>query len=102
MAAGDTGFPGWLDAARGDFGQREEQGSRLEERLHLPRDLHRLVQGAPDRLDPLMRIVLRRLNPMDALGEHIGRQYLEAKRTEWREYIMQVSQWELENYLAKY
>jgi glutamine synthetase len=37
-----------------------------------------------------------------ALGDHIARNFLEAKRQEWREYISQVSQWELENYLAKY
>ena len=37
-----------------------------------------------------------------ALGEHITRHFVEAKRQEWREYITQVSPWELENYLAKY
>jgi glutamine synthetase len=37
-----------------------------------------------------------------ALGEHITRQFVEAKRQEWRAYITQVSSWELENYLAKY
>ena len=38
----------------------------------------------------------------DALGEHIARNFLEAKRQEWGDYISQVSQWELDNYLAKY
>ncbi|HEU4641994.1 MAG TPA: type I glutamate--ammonia ligase [Gemmatimonadaceae bacterium] len=38
----------------------------------------------------------------DALGDHITTNFLEAKRQEWRDYIMQVSQWELDNYLAKY
>ena len=37
-----------------------------------------------------------------ALGPHITAQFLAAKRQEWSEYITQVSQWELENYLAKY
>ncbi len=37
-----------------------------------------------------------------ALGEHITENFLAAKRQEWREYITQVSQWELDNYLAKY
>jgi len=35
----------------------------------------------------------------DALGEHIMSAYLRAKRTEWDEYRIQVSQWELERYL---
>jgi glutamine synthetase len=37
-----------------------------------------------------------------ALGEHVTRHFVEAKRQEWREYITQVSPWELENYLVKY
>ena len=37
-----------------------------------------------------------------ALGPHVTEQFLHAKRTEWREYISQVSAWELEQYLAKY
>jgi len=38
----------------------------------------------------------------DALGEHVTANFLAAKRQEWRDYITQVSQWELDNYLAKY
>lgn len=38
----------------------------------------------------------------DALGPHITRHFLAAKRQEWREYMTQVSAWELDNYLAKY
>ncbi|HEX6965541.1 MAG TPA: glutamine synthetase family protein [Gemmatimonadaceae bacterium] len=38
----------------------------------------------------------------EALGEHVTTNFLEAKRQEWRDYITQVSQWELDNYLAKY
>jgi glutamine synthetase len=37
-----------------------------------------------------------------ALGDHIATHFVEAKRQEWRDYITQVSPWELENYLAKY
>jgi glutamine synthetase len=38
----------------------------------------------------------------DALGPHVTRHFLAAKREEWCEYMMQVSKWELDNYLAKY
>ncbi|MDQ6829353.1 MAG: type I glutamate--ammonia ligase, partial [Gemmatimonadota bacterium] len=38
----------------------------------------------------------------DALGDHITSHFLAAKRQEWRDYISQVSQWELDAYLAKY
>ncbi len=37
-----------------------------------------------------------------ALGKHIAAHFVEAKRQEWRDYITQVSAWELESYLAKY
>jgi glutamine synthetase len=37
-----------------------------------------------------------------ALGEHVAEHYLNAKRQEWREYVTQVSQWELDQYLTKY
>jgi glutamine synthetase len=37
-----------------------------------------------------------------ALGEHVAEHYLNAKRQEWRDYVTQVSQWELDQYLAKY
>jgi len=38
----------------------------------------------------------------NALGAHITDHFLDAKRQEWREYITQVSAWELEHYLEKY
>jgi glutamine synthetase len=37
-----------------------------------------------------------------ALGDHVTRHFLDAKRQEWRDYITQVTAWELEQYLAKY
>jgi glutamine synthetase len=38
----------------------------------------------------------------EALGDHVYRHYIEAKREEWDEYRTQVSQWELERYLEAY
>ena len=37
-----------------------------------------------------------------ALGEHVTEHFLAAKRAEWREYITQVTAWELDRYLARY
>ncbi|MBL8958539.1 MAG: type I glutamate--ammonia ligase [Gemmatimonadetes bacterium] len=39
---------------------------------------------------------------LNALGRHIATHFLDAKRQEWRDYITQVHQWELEHYLLKY
>ncbi len=38
----------------------------------------------------------------EALGKHVARHFVDAKRQEWRDYITQVSAWELDQYLAKY
>ena len=37
-----------------------------------------------------------------ALGAHVAARYLAAKRREWRDYITQVTQWELDRYLTRY
>lgn len=39
---------------------------------------------------------------LEALGEHVATNFLHAKRQEWHEYITQVTEWELANYLLKY
>ena len=36
------------------------------------------------------------------LGEHVASAYIEGKTQEWDAYRTNVSQWELENYLARY
>jgi glutamine synthetase len=38
---------------------------------------------------------------IDALGEHIYSKFMEVKLAEWREYNIQVTPWELKNYLTK-
>ncbi len=38
----------------------------------------------------------------EVLGEHIFKQFVEAKRAEWQEYIGLVHQWEVDRYLATY
>ncbi len=38
----------------------------------------------------------------EALGEHIYRHFLKAKRLEWEDYRITVHQWELDRYLIKY
>jgi glutamine synthetase len=67
---------------------RERRKYRIDE---LPRDLH-------EALDYLEKDQVVR----DALGSHIYQMFLEAKRTEWRNYTAQVSDWEVNTYLGKY
>ncbi|MFC7133642.1 MULTISPECIES: type I glutamate--ammonia ligase [Salinibaculum] len=39
---------------------------------------------------------------MDALGPHVAEKFVEAKRQEFREYLVDVSQWEIDRYLEKF
>lgn len=71
-----------------EMSHRERRRLRIDD---LPRDLNE----ACDELEKDAEIV-------EALGEHVTAHFLDAKRSEWREYISQVSAWELDQYLAKY
>ncbi|HUO51466.1 MAG TPA: type I glutamate--ammonia ligase [Gemmatimonadaceae bacterium] len=71
-----------------EMSHREKRRLRIDD---LPHDLNE----ACDELEK-DRVIT------DALGDHVTRHFVDAKRQEWREYISQVSAWELENYLAKY
>jgi glutamine synthetase len=71
-----------------EMSHRERRRLRIDD---LPRDLNE----ACDELEKDAEIT-------EALGPHVTQHFLTAKREEWREYISQVSAWELEQYLAKY
>jgi glutamine synthetase len=77
-----------VDANIFEMSYREKRRLRIDD---LPRDLNE----ACDELEKDDVI-------MDALGEHVARQFLHAKRAEWQSYIEQVHAWELESYLLKY
>ncbi len=67
---------------------RERRRHRIDE---LPRDLH----AALDQLEKDKVIC-------DALGPHILENFLTAKRRECLEYALQISQWEVDEFLGKY
>lgn len=68
------------------------QGDRRRRKIGaLPSDLHEALEEM--KKDTLVRSVL---------GDHIFSKYIEAKDLEWSEYKTRVSQWEIDNYLAKY
>jgi len=67
---------------------RERRRHRIQQ---LPRDLG-------EALDQLRRSAFMR----EVLGDHVFQQVLNAGEQEWREYIAQVHDWELERYLGKF
>ncbi len=67
---------------------RDRRRYRIQE---LPRDLGEALD------------LLRKSSFMRAtLGEHVFQQFVAAKNQEWREYLAQVHDWEIEQYLAVY
>jgi glutamine synthetase len=71
-----------------EMSHREKRRLRIDD---LPHDLNE----ACDELEKDDIIIA-------ALGEHVARHFLAAKRQEWQAYMSQVSRWELDEYLAKY
>ena len=71
-----------------EMSHRERRRLRIDD---LPHDLEEALGDLEK--DPVITA---------ALGEHVTRHFLEAKHQEWRDYITQVTDWELENYLLKY
>ena len=60
------------------------------------------VQNLPGDLSEAIRAFEKDKFLQSALGPHISNHIIEAKRSEWQEYIGQVHPWELERYLAYY
>ena len=90
-----------LDGIETQADSREPVDTNIWEMSH--RERRRLrIDDLPTNLTEACDELERNAVIKDALGEHIARHYLEAKRQEWREYITQVTQWELDRYLAKY
>ncbi|MBK5188727.1 MAG: type I glutamate--ammonia ligase [Gemmatimonadaceae bacterium] len=71
-----------------EMSHREKRRLRIDD---LPHDLNEACDELEK--DDVIKV---------ALGEHITTHFIDAKRQEWRDYITQVSGWELHNYLAKY
>jgi len=71
-----------------EMSYREKRRLRIDD---LPHDLNEACDELEK--DDIIR---------SALGDHVAKHFLAAKRQEWNEYITQVSSWELENYLLRY
>ncbi|CAN5892326.1 type I glutamate--ammonia ligase [soil metagenome] len=90
-----------LDGIRSTADYREPVNENIWEMSH--REKRRLrIDDLPHDLNEACDELEKNDVILAALGPHIAQQFLAAKRQEWREYTSQVSQWELDNYLAKY
>jgi glutamine synthetase len=90
-----------LDGIATEADAREPVNTNIWEMSH--REKRRLrIDDLPHNLEEACAELEKDDVITEALGDHIATQFLAAKRMEWQEYISQVSQWELDNYLAKY
>ena len=90
-----------LDGVENKTDAREPVNTNIWEMSH--REKRRLkIDDLPHNLEEACDELEKNSVIKDALGEHITTNFLAAKRMEWQDYITQVSQWELDNYLAKY
>ena len=93
LAAGLDGIRNQTMPPKGVQGNVFELTPEDKERLaidSIPADLHEAVEEF--KKDELIQSVL---------GEHISREFVEAKEAEWTQYRAQVTPWEIEEYLYK-
>jgi glutamine synthetase len=84
-----------------------EQGYELPEPMeqnlyHLsPEDRQRMgIEQLPESLGEAVELAAASELVLRTLGEHTFNRFVEIKRREWEEYRLDVSQWELDRYLA--
>ncbi|MCR5485650.1 MAG: type I glutamate--ammonia ligase [Clostridiales bacterium] len=60
------------------------------------------IDNLPENLEQAINCYKNDPFIMDALGDHVYRKYLAAKKEEWKAYRARISQWEIDRYLTKY
>ena len=60
------------------------------------------IDSLPKTLGEAIEICKKSDFMKEVLGEHVFEKYIEAKRSEWREYRTRVSTWEIDKYLGSY
>jgi glutamine synthetase len=66
-----------------------------------PDDRKRLgIEQLPETLGEAIELTSESELVLRTLGEHMFNRYVEIKRQEWEDYRVQVSQWELDRYMA--
>ncbi|HLY27302.1 MAG TPA: glutamine synthetase family protein [Aggregatilineales bacterium] len=73
-----------------------------EEELYLFNARRRHLTTLPTSLNEALEAMEQSDLANDTLGLNVFERFIEAKRIEWNEYVLEVSPWELERYLATY
>lgn len=60
------------------------------------------IDSLPGNLGEAIELMARSKFVREVLGDHIFKNFVDAKRAEWQDYIARVHSWELDRYLATY
>jgi glutamine synthetase len=97
-------FAAMLTAGLDGVERRLEPPEPVEEDVYLFDDARlaeRGIRALPGTLEEALDALEADEVVRGALGEHVASAFLRAKRAEWEEYRIQVTDWELERYLEK-
>ena len=89
--------PGWADPL-----EPPEPVEKNNLALSVRDRRHYRVQELPRDLGEAIDLMKRSSFMRRSLGDHVFKHYIAAKEAEWRDYIVQVHDWEVERYLASY
>ena len=87
-----------LDGIENGYECPEPMERNLYELSHDER-IERGIEQLPETLGEAIEVLAESELVRKALGDHIFERYVELKRSEWEEYRVQVTRWELEKYL---
>jgi glutamine synthetase len=73
-----------------------------EENIYLTNRSQPSLNILPTSLNQALRALEEDTVVQDALGSHVYERFLSAKRLEWEDYRLEVTDWELRNYLPNY
>ena len=60
------------------------------------------IESLPETLYDAVKALEKDSYLVDFLGEETAEKYIDAKKKEWKEYKIKVSQWEIDEYLYKF
>lgn len=98
-------FAGMLAAGLDGVNRKMKPPKPMEENLYEMSDDDRMkrgIGGVSENLGVALQELANDKVVRDAIGQHTFEKYYEAKMSEWQDYLLFVSKWELDRYLETY
>jgi glutamine synthetase len=98
-------FAAILSAGLDGISKKIQPPLPVDENIFKMTDLERKQKGIeklPVSLTTAIEELEKSVFMKDVLGDHIFYKYIEAKKKEWEDYSLQISSWEIEQYLRRF